>query len=334
MDEYEKPDLTAKEERICKKVQSLIEYCLYCQPYDDGEAVWIYGERTELYDLMDEYEISDTSKENIVGNLFCPYCGNESFSLGLDVGLKTKFEKDVDKHLNNVRRIYGKQVKDLETLLEQYPLLAYQNSFAKRIYKEIVSRKLPVTSAKGEFYRARKVENAEVLKSKKMYSAPLGKPNEGRFNHAGQSHLYLANEKTTALKEVTANESALLVWCQKFEISRTIRDIIDLSFDWEYLTPSTSTLLLSLKLYNSIDRSDRNKENWKPDYYLTRYIMDCAKKAGYNGIKYNSTKESYAYDLVLFYPEKSKIKAVGNPSIEIFLNSEERDTFSTDLMDF
>ena len=60
MDEYEKPELTAKEDRIRKKIQSLIEYCLYCQPYDDGEAVWIHGKQTELYDLLDEYDISDS----------------------------------------------------------------------------------------------------------------------------------------------------------------------------------------------------------------------------------------------------------------------------------
>jgi hypothetical protein len=333
MDEFEKPELTVKEERYRNNIQSLIEYCLYCQPYDEGEPVWIHGDRIELYELMEDCNIPDNNQEKIAQNLFCPYCGNESFDLTLDVGVKTKFDKDVDKHLGEARRIYGKEIKGLERLLEQYPLLAYQNRLAKRIYKEIKNKKLPVISIGGNFFRSRKMESSEIINSHKMYNPSLGKPTEGRFNHAGQSHLYLASDKITAIKEVISGEHSLLVWCQEFKISVPVSDILDLSFNWDYLTPSTSTLLLSLKMSNAIERNDRNTENWKPDYYLTRYIMDCAKSAGYNGIKYNSTKQSVSYDLVLFYPEKIKIKTIGNPSIEIFLNKKEKKKFTSDLFD-
>lgn len=333
MDEFNLPELTKKEERLKNKVQSKIEYCLYCQPYDEGEAVWIYGDRIDLYDLMDDCKVPEESKERIAKHLYCPYCTHSNFTLGLEVGVKTKFEKEVDAHMDEVYGLYGGEVRELESLLEQYPLLAYQNSLAKRIHKEINQRKLPVTSINGRFFRARKVESSEVISSRKMYNPPVGKPSEGRFNHAGQSHLYLANEKATAIKEVINDEHAVLVWTQEFEISQSVDHILDLSFDWGMLTPSTSTLLLSLKVYNTIGRNDRNKENWKPDYFLTRYIMDCAKQAGYNGIKYNSTKDEYNFDLVLFYPEKVKIKAVGKPSIEIFLNKQEEDRFTSDLLD-
>lgn len=333
MDGFEKSELTTKEERYRKKVQSLIEYCLYCQPYDEGDAVWIFGDRMSLDDLFYNCNVPEKYWDNIMEHLVCPNCGNSSFSLGLDIGVKTEFEKDVDKHMNEAYDLYGSEVRELEKLLESYPLLAYQNKLAKRIYKEIKEKKLPTTTIKGNFFRARKVESSEVISSKKMYNPPLGKPEEGRFNHSGQSHLYLANDKKTAIKEVTSDEHSLLVWYQEFEISNEINDILDLSFDWSRLTPSTSTLLLSLKVHNSIGRTDRNKYNWKPDYYLTRYIMDCAKNLGFNGIKYNSVKETYDFDVVLFFPEKIRIKAIGNPCIETFLNKEEKEKFTTDLFD-
>lgn len=333
MDGLEKSVLTKKQERYRKKVQSMFEYCLYCQPYDEGDAVWVFGERTSLDDLFYDCNIPEEHWDIIMDHLVCPDCGNSSFSLGLDVGVPTKFEKDVDKHMDEAYQLYGRDVREFEIFLESYPLLAYQNKLAKRIYKEIQERKLPITSIKGNFFRARRVESSEVISSKKMYNPPLGKPDEGRFNHSGQSHLYLANDKKTAIREVTSEEHSLLVWYQKFEISDEINDILDLSFDWFRLTPSTSTLLLSLKVHNSIGRTDRNKNNWKPDYYLTRYIMDCAKNLGFNGIKYNSTKEIYDFDVVLFYPEKIQIKAIGNPSIEIFLNKLEKEKFTTDLVD-
>jgi len=93
-------------------------------------------------------------------------------------------------------------------------------------------------------------------------------------------------------------------------------------------------MLISLHYENSLNRSDRNVENWRPDYFLTRFIMDCAKKCGYNGIKYNSAVSSSGYNLVLFDPDISTIKPVGNPSIKIFMYKNERENFRSDLLDF
>lgn len=325
--------LTQKEEKIRKNIQSKIEYCMYDQPYDDGEVVWVLGDRQELYEIFQEFDISEKSRDRILDCLYCPSCGNEHFDLGMDIGIKTKFEKDVDKNMDKAYQLYGKEVEAFLKSLEAYPLLALKNKFAKRINKEIKEKKLPIISVEGNFFRARRVENSEVVSSNKMYNPPLGKPTEGRFNHAGQSHLYLANEKIAAIKEVTKDEKTLLVWYQEFEIFEKVDGILDLSFDWSNLTPSTSTLLISLNVKNSIGRSDGNKENWKPDYFLTRFIMDCAKNNGYNGIKYNSSRESFSFDIVLFYPDKIKIKPIGNPSVEIFLNKDEKEVFTTDLID-
>ncbi len=331
MDLYLEPDLTKKEERYKKKIQELIEYCHYCQPYDGGECVWIFGIRTSIEDLFDVNSIPEKSWKNILSYLYCPSCGFSDFELGFDVGLMTNFDQEVNQHMKQVDRLYGKEVSSFEALIEQYPFLAFQHKFGKRIFKELELGTLPIVNTKGKFYRARNVTSAEVLSMEKMSSPPIGIPLEGRFNHAGQSHLYLANDKVGAIKEVVSNEKSILVWYQEFEIENEIENILDLSFDWLYLTPSTSALLLSLKIHDTIDRSDRNKEFWRPDYYITRFIMDCAKKVGYNGIKYNSTKENAEYNLVLFYPEKLNLKAVGDPRIEIFINKKDIDDLNDDF---
>jgi len=333
MDEFYKPDLSPKEESQLEKLQSQVENCIYCQPYDDGEPFWILGEKTELEDLLSDLKIPEKSWDKINQHLHCPYCGNESFDRYSDVGIKTRFDKEVEKHLDEVEKLYGKEVKKFEEYLEKNPFLAYSQRFAKRIYKEIKNKELPVTRIKGKFFRARKVSGAEVLNIEGMYNPPIGKPQEGRFNHAGQSHLYLSNDKNTAIKEVVTNENSLLVWCQEFEIKKEIENVLDLTFDWNKLTPSTSTLLLSITLNNSISRSDRNKELWRPDYFLTRYIMDCAKELGYEGIKYDSTKNISEYNLVLFHRDKIQIEPIGKPKIEIFMNRDEKNEFESNILD-
>ena len=268
----------------------------------------------------------------VISHLHCPSCGNPSFDEYSDIGVKTRFDIEVDKHLNKVHRLYSAQVKAFEDFLEKFPLLAYSNRFGKRIHEELKERKFPSISLEGEFFRARPVESSEVITKDGMYNPPIGKPKEGRFNHAGQSHLYLSNDKATAIKEVIKSEHPILVWCQKFQIFGEVNNILDLTFDWSKITPLTSTLLLALHAHNSIGRTDRNEDLWRPDYYLTRFIMDCAKEQGYNGIKYHSTKDSAEFNVVLFNPSEINIEAIGNPHIEIFINKAEYDELQSNIV--
>lgn len=320
MDEFAKPDLTQKEERIRKKIQSMIEYCEYDQSYEGG---WMWGERTELYDILSQHDITDESKWKILGHLACPACGNTSFELSSDIGVKSQFDKDVDAHYTKVDKAFRDKVNEFLAVLEKHPMLALNHSLGKRILREIKSKKLPITEVHDEFHRVRIVETAQVFKEKDLYTPPTGKPSEGRFNHAGQSHLYLANAKDAAVKEIAPHKKSFLYWHQIFKITKPIGNILDLTFDWQALTPSTEALLLALHLGGTITKNDRNTKNWKPDYFITRFIMDCAIMAGYKGIKYNSAKGQYKFNLVLFKPNKRIIKALQTPTVEVFRTKKE-----------
>jgi hypothetical protein len=55
---------------------------------------------------------------------------------------------------------------------------------------------------------------------------------------------------------------------------------------------------------------------WKPGYLLTNFIADCAKKANYNGIRYNSSKFKDS-NIVLFDPKHKAIQAIDKPDVFI-----------------
>ena len=327
------PELNSTEERYLKKVQKQIYYCSYDQSYDEGEVVWIWGERTELTELLYDCGVPEKHWNSVIAYLVCPRCGHSSFELGEDVGIQSKFDKEIEEHVKKADKKYGKQIKEFENHLEENLMLGFQHKFGRKLFKEIKDGVLPMVTIEGEFYRARKVQSSEVLTTKKMHSTPKGKPTEGRFNHSGQSHLYIANEKETALREVALTEDPLIIWCQKFEIKTPVDKILDLSFNWLDLSVSTSTILLSLQMNDAIDRSKGNLDFWRPDYFLTRYIMDCAKSEKYNGIKYNSTKAYSGYNLVLFYPSKVDIKAIGSPFVELLPGNEKRKDDFPDIFD-
>ncbi len=104
---------------------------------------------------------------------------------------------------------------------------------------------MPICTIDGVFYRARKVTTPDVLKSDDFLAPPIGLSQEGRFNHSGQSYFYIADSKETAIYEVIYNDNPTLLWLQQFNI-KPISDILDLSFDWNRLGPSTSTLLVAI----------------------------------------------------------------------------------------
>lgn len=317
-DDFYKEELSKIEENYKIKVQSEIVSCYNCQPYDEGEAVWIHGDKTDIEDLFYKLNVPQKYWENIVEHLICQ-CGTE-LDLVCDVGVMSKYEKDLDIFVKKSSKSFVRRIKAFVYFLIATPLLGYKHTFGKKMFNELKNNKFPIISlsANDKFFRARKVNSHDIIESSQMLNAPIGKSTEGRFNHSGQSHLYLANTEETAIKEVVYSLENSLVWVQEFEISNDVDNILDLTFDITNIGLNTNPLLLSLSLTNSLEENKNNLENWKPDYFLTRYIMDCAKELKYNGIKYNSSRCYNDFNVVLFYQEEFKIQNIGNPKIEIF----------------
>ena len=97
MDGNHQIELSTKAERNRKKIQSKIISCTNCQPYDEGEPVWIHGVRWELGELFADYKVPEDQWDAISGHLVCPDCGTEGFETYMDVGIKSKFDIELDK---------------------------------------------------------------------------------------------------------------------------------------------------------------------------------------------------------------------------------------------
>lgn len=319
--------LTLKEERLKDKVQKEILSCYNCQPYDCGEPVWIHGERTDIEDLFYSLNINEKYWDTIVEHLCC-LCGTELDTIDCQVGIKSKYEKDLDKFVNDASKLYERKIEFFTNLLENTPFLGFKDSFGKKLYKELETGKFPVIelNINESYFRARKVNSHDVLESNKMLNAPKGKPTEGRFNHSGQSYLYLAENKETAIREVAQKDLSFLVWYQEFKLEKKVKKILDLTYDLDLISLSSNALLIILFLTNSLEKFENNLENWRPDYFITRFIMDCAKDLGYKGIKYNSTKSLHDFNIVLFYVDDLELSKIGDPLIEIF-KDEHREIF-------
>ena len=60
-----------------KLIQPHIGYCVTCQPYDEGDVVWVFGDRADLEELFDEYEVPEDLCDELAANLYFQNCGRD-----------------------------------------------------------------------------------------------------------------------------------------------------------------------------------------------------------------------------------------------------------------
>jgi len=290
-----------KKQRIINKINSQICSCADCESWIDGEPLWLWGDQSDVYDLLFDIGVDPDDFSEYEGEIFCSNCKNE-LEIASKVGIKTKYQRDLENYIDKCTKKYNNKLKEFDIYIKEFPLLALNHPIGRKIYHEIQQMNLPKVELNvGDIlFRSRLVNSKKILTSEEMKNAPLGKSSEGRFNHSGQSHLYLSNKREGAIAEV---ENNVLVWLQQFEIGNTVKNILDLKYSYDEISLSTNSLLVSIHLTDILCQEGMNNDNWKPHYNITRFIMDCAKELGYAGIRYNSIKLSSSVNYVLFYPE-------------------------------
>ena len=298
-------------ERYVKKIQPLIRYCYNCQAHDGGEIIWVQGHKINLEEIYDEYNIPEKHREQISLELQCLYCGTE-LSRYDDIGCLTAEDIIRDQYYKEWEKTIQPKLKDFQTFLEKYPYLGLNHEVGKKISKMMY--KFPKHQVYEEIWvRGRKINSSRKYSQSDMY--PPEEYNckaEGRFNHYGQSFLYLSQTEQGCVNELLLDEEELL-WIQKFKIDSD--DILNLdSFDINELDEGVPMLILGL-INNYLPYKEVNHNNiWKPEYFIPRFIADCAREHGFKGIKYR-TITSGETNLVMFNFNEPIVVPIGVPSI-------------------
>jgi len=309
------PILNKTAQRYLKQVQQEVKYCPTCQPYDGGEYIWILGEKTTLEEIFDELDVPERFRGDIPKHITCDNCGSSNFDRYDTVGKEDHFDLETQKRIRLAERKYRRKIDELQSHLYKYPSLALTTALGRKIHKEILSGNVLDLSISGKWYRGRKASSSEVYESKDMQAPPIGRASDGRYHHTGQSVLYIANHKDTAIGEVLEDYfKPGLVWIQDYEIGG-IDKILDLRSDWNRIGMTESAILVALLSRRLLEQKvEDRKSKWKPEYFVTRFIADCAQLAGYNGIMYSSTR-STGDNAIIFDVTTTLIKPVGDPTI-------------------
>lgn len=226
-----------------------------------------------------------------LSNERCPKCGNSLTGNIWCYNLPFNVDFDFESHIYKI-----------DQLKERTPFLLLSNEFARKVFDAIaeIGRKSDFSPISSPLYRARLLDKRclnEWTASDFLYP-PSRHVGEGRFNHAGIPSLYMASDAATCFHELRKNESVVA----KIGIIRPLK-ILDLTYEFGE-DESHNSLFQTLAYSALVSGTQEDNGSYKPMYVFTRFIRDCALDAGFDAIKYFSTRSPMCFNLVLLSNER------------------------------
>jgi hypothetical protein len=312
---------------VRKRLLEEITGCYNCQPWEESEPVWL-GPHCNLIDLLEEQNVPTKLFCEVLQGLHCPRCGTDFDDPWVEVEIKSQYDKNVEYLLEKIQS--PELIEKLSTFSEflaKYPYLGLKDprGIGSHIVKTI--KGWPASKLEPQsWYRARMInDESRVFRSKEMCAPNPEKAfiREGRYNHTGQSFLYLSDSRETAFLEIRqANEN--LCAMQKFRGTETI-NVLNLRHDYfSGIDPEADFLAVALIYNHSLVHRPRRTTSWKPEYFVPRFVADCARLMGYDGIWFSSAARSLGENLVVFPQKISAFKLVGRCKPFLFKEKKEK----------
>ena len=279
--------------------------------YDEFLNLWPHADEADDYgfqrssiDMQSFYEGSRLREiytqeqfDVLVTTLRCPRCG-----AGLEgVIWPYEFPFDIDDSFE-----LELEIESIAEVARNTPFLLLENELAQKIHSLIkqLGESKEAESFTEHLYRAR------VFKDRRQYDLddfecpPRSLVGEGRYNHAGLPVLYLGNEIQTCFHELRESKCVAV----KVQL-RGKAKVLDLTNPYDSSVDGNETL--NALVYSSLLSAKHSGDGWhKPEYVFSRFIADCARSAGYDAIKYPSTRVSEgSYNVVFLDQRRSLAKA-------------------------
>ncbi len=210
--------------------------------------------------------------------IHCPRCGAALYANMWAYELS--FSSDIDTFE------FESKIEAITKLSKTTPFLLLKNDYASKIHDLLhrLAKQIDKAPFGLPLYRARISTQIERLDFKEFTVAPKKEIKEGRYNHAGDQVLYLASDMQTCFYEVNKK----LCFIAECSLNTDLK-VLDLTKPDE--VHETYGEELKALVFSALMSKPLNTEGWdKPVYIFSRFIADCAKSAGFDAIKYPSTK--------------------------------------------
>lgn len=251
---------------------------------------WWFLEYSRMIDLYTPAEMS-TLRHFVA----CQRCGRfDSWNLWLY------------EHLFSDAAEIEEAVDELLILGSRTPFLMLEHPFARRVREQIqeVAGSASRRSITKPLYRARPaVDVAKLAQDPAELSTyappPAASAGEGRFNHAGSPMLYTASSASVAAAELARPGEMAQVAELRLKTELLVLDLVDLE------EGTTGFELMKALASSALLLAPSTGEGWlKRQYVFSRFVADCAIAAGFDAIRYGSTKQVKGSNIVVLEPPK------------------------------
>ena len=289
-------------EEACECVRHEIVGCYNCQPWEGG-PVWLRP-RADVEDILVDCGIEEEHWDEVLEELACPNCGT-SLSQWDEVEVRSEYDKKVEAVLKQAQAPELVQTLwEFHDFLESYPYLGLNDPPGMGMKISAAVRDWTKLSLEpAMWFRARRLnEESRLFASSEMCAPDPTKVRvpEGRYNHTGQSFLYLSTRPETAFDEIrTADENICAM--QKFMATESIT-VLDLGHDLTQIDPESDLLAIAIIYNGLVQDTPEHYTSWKPEYFVPRFIADCARVEGYDGILFTSA--TLDGDNLVVFPQK------------------------------
>lgn len=259
--------------------------------------------------------VAESLQEDVANQLQCRECGAGEFGLWDDIGVEDADARAYRLRWQEWQKKHSELLLDFGRHLERYPYLGLSHPMGKRIHRAISH--FPLTTLRSrQWWRARKPDGARIFTAVDMQPPPPERAtSEGRFNHFGQVTFYLASTPQAALAETLRQVDGEGVgWVQAFRlpVGTKVLDLVTRGFGEDYDVP-----VLAMGLINHLPRLRPNSASpWKPEYFIPRFIADCARERNIHGVVFSSDKH-FDQNLALFQWDQSRVKPLGVPKLRL-----------------
>lgn len=280
-------------EYLAQKINQEIYECQYCDPniipYEQR-----YGDPFKLKmvgNLVDSYFIPSDLKPRIYAHLKCR-CGNTVNDDDLYVTedeINAWYNEEIE-FIVETFNVSGEETMEFIEFLQVNPMLGLSHPIGKTIFNKIKKNDLPgIEELKPGtiFYRGRtrnKYQRLVPFIEDELWNPPIGIPQQGRYNPAGVTNLYLGDKQEAILLEISPSNLDI-VDLAEFEITNKLK-----------VFNSTKT---DIDIFAGMIK-DNNASSSSYEYIFPNFLSQCLAYHGFNGIVYSSVKDSKALNLCLF----------------------------------
>lgn len=194
-------------------------------------------------------------------------------------------------------------LNELTTIAHRSPFVLLKHYFAEQVFKvvEELSAQTKLTTIERNLFRARVASQLQEIKAEEFDVTPKKFASEGRYNHAGLPAFYLGSDLQTCYEEMRQSQC----YIAEIKVNKPVK-VLDLSATFEN-HKKHSDMLDTLVYSALVSAKHQDEGQYKPQYIFSRFVADCAKYAGFDAIKYPSTRTAHGCFNIVFLKSEFRL---------------------------